>query len=237
MHKTFCEQQNLDLSFPTWNLELLRALKGWKGFKQSDSPHVFRCSFCRFGTPCRKKSALPPTLRYRGYECCANVCNVNECFGRLFGLRPLFPLLLCIVSIRKSGWGICISATSLVFWFGCLSPFEYASNPTCWLYSEQEIVFWLRSILNWFTSIAKDRAFELHRPRPSLIRVAWDAFYLERQSQSWMVAQRQAQFWLLRPSRRGCKSCPWEVIKGHLAAWHSWKHATSVACHDSPWRT
>jgi len=121
MHKTFCEQQNLDLSFPTWNLELLRALKGWKGFKQGDSPHVFRCSFCRFGTPCRKKPALPPTVRYRGYECCANVCNVNVLGGYLgsgpfsrccfalcryanlaggFAFRPLrwfFGLVVCLL--------------------------------------------------------------------------------------------------------------------------------------------
>ena len=121
MHKTFCEQQNLDLSFPTWNLELLRALKGWKGFKQGDSPHVFRCSFCRFGTPCRKKPALPPTVRHRGYECCANVCNVNVLGGYLgsgpfsrccfalcryanlaggFAFRPLrwfFGLVVCLL--------------------------------------------------------------------------------------------------------------------------------------------
>ena len=44
-------------------------------------------------------------------------------FGCCFGLRPLFPVLLCIVPIRKSGWGICISATSLFFCFGCLSLF------------------------------------------------------------------------------------------------------------------
>ena len=129
-------------------------------------------------------------------------CLQRECFGRLFGLRPLFPLLLCIVSIRKSGWGICISATSLVFWFGCLSPFEYASNPTCWLYSEQEIVFWLRSILNWFISIAKDRAFELHRPHAEGKNATWTCEIERIQPFAWHAMNKSGRAlsaWLETP--------------------------------------
>ena len=34
----------------------LWALKGWKRFKESDSPHVFRCSFCRFDNCWRKNT-------------------------------------------------------------------------------------------------------------------------------------------------------------------------------------
>jgi len=58
LEKVIKECERLLLAYWAENHDgsFLWALKGWKRFKESDSPHVFRCSFCRFGNCWRKNT-------------------------------------------------------------------------------------------------------------------------------------------------------------------------------------
>ena len=58
LEKVIKECERLLLAYWAENHDgsFLWALKGWKRFKESDSPYVFRCSFCRFGYCWRKNT-------------------------------------------------------------------------------------------------------------------------------------------------------------------------------------
>eukprot|EP00435_Cladocopium_sp_Y103_P036916 s1777_g9.t1 len=104
----WCE--NPDTSF-------LWFLKGWRLYRDSDTKHVFRCAFCRFGTPWRKNTRFATNTALKGVRMLCN-CKHREHvrlrgYSRIHGTQwtkvaEPYPRGLCRLLARacavKAGW-------------------------------------------------------------------------------------------------------------------------------------